>query len=845
MRSNCYKNRKLCRFLTGAVILWLNLFLVRPCIVSGQSLLASENGSANYYLQLKTNEFQKAMLPRERYLLDIAKNTAEELKERERSGDLDEQVQLNAVVSPEKKLLEEYIAELQLVNGLLDEIADLERAARKKVNLEVLDALSNLRNRVKQMVNGSMAALKEKPDTETSVAEKDQSGDDTHGAAEEEPRELSQADIFEEWKYNRILEYKMKMSRWELLRTKLIDTASSQEYDRMFRREMRSALEHYQSGDLQTARLEFENILRTYTRIRVLDDLLYFSGEAAYGRNYFDEAIDKYLKVAHDYRDSDYAPRALIKLIFIYSIYGDFSSIDKCYTDLTPLFGKIEDEEIGVVSYLAGYSYFKIGMYEKVFGFLKHIPLESTYYYPSLYLAATCYANIGLTDKAVEIFNILVSQENKGGEDPVLEQIRNNALLKLGLVYYDQGNHDLAVSYLDRVDSDYQHYDLTILGKAWSEFRSGKPGEALRDVEELLQNTMVSNYAYEARVLAASVKDLLGYREEAMREMKDAYTIGTMAEKVLKSEDSEPSDKELIMSRQREQQRALLEEVSKIRNFLQTSLSWQQPGSTDQNQPKTTASETQDLMIKIGELDRLEEVARNSQDSKMLAEIRSLRSGLITALQEKTDRFTDKNVQGGSIINRLGINEYLRYTFQSLLTEMVREKKRTVGNIKKARELVTAARDNDDFSIQIRAEIRSDELKDYYRRLNQYEVWLRENFPQEANIEIDRWASFSGYGISNINFMRIKEYDTRIADVARVIDTIDDIFIAKRKDLDNRIQGLLSDVEKIEEQMQVEALKRQSAEKDKFFKNEYFIKQKREAAAGQLKEKPEKSEKEQ
>ncbi|RKY82381.1 hypothetical protein DRQ07_01460, partial [candidate division KSB1 bacterium] len=305
--------------------------------------------------------------------------------------------------------------------------------------------------------------------------------------------------------------------------------------------------------------------------------------------------------------------------------------------------------------------------------------------------------------------------------------------------------------------------------------------------------------------------------------------IGTVADKVLKKE-QKPAEGDRFLVEQSKRQTEQLAEISKIKAFLHGSLSWENK--------KTDNSNVENLIKKIEELDNLEKVARDRQDGKLLSEVRSLRSELIKSVQDQTERFAERDITGNSIITRLGMNEYLRYTFQSILTEIIREKKKALRDIHKAEKLVEAAKENDNFSILIRTEIRKEELEDYYRHLNQYEVWLRENFPKESNIEIDKWASFSGYGISNINFMRIKEYDKRISDVARVIDTIDNIFNAKRKDLDNRIQGLLSDVEKIEEQMQIEALKRQKAQKDKFFKNEYFIKQKRESAAGELKEKP-------
>ena len=184
------------------------------------------------------------------------------------------------------------------------------------------------------------------------------------------------------------------------------------------------------------------------------------------------------------------------------------------------------------------------------------------------------------------------------------------------------------------------------------------------------------------------------------------------------------------------------------------------------------------------------------------------------------------------------MTEYLRYIFRSLLLETVREKKQTQKDIEEAERLLREARKQNKFDLLIRMEIKKEELEDYYGKLNQYEVWLRENFPQDFRVELNRWATFSGYGISNINFSRIKQCDQRIAKISQTIDALDRVFKAKKKDLDNRIQGLLNDVATIEEQMRREAEKRQQREKEHFFKTRYFEKEKREPP-GKLNEKPE------
>jgi adenosine deaminase len=188
----------------------------------------------------------------------------------------------------------------------------------------------------------------------------------------------------------------------------------------------------------------------------------------------------------------------------------------------------------------------------------------------------------------------------------------------------------------------------------------------------------------------------------------------------------------------------------------------------------------------------------------------------------------------------MGMSEYLKYQFSTLLDLTILEKRQTRRDVSENTRLLEIARKQDRFETSIQMEIMGEDLEDYYNRLNQYEVFLRENSPEEFTVELDRWATFSGYGISNINFSRIQECDRRMSQISRTVDTLDRVFTAKRKDLENRIQGLLSDVSVIEKKMKAEAERRENVQRDRFFKIDYFDKQQSEKGIGTLEEKPRK-----
>ena len=501
------------------------------------------------------------------------------------------------------------------------------------------------------------------------------------------------------------------------------------------------------------------------------------------------------------------------------------------------------------MAYLVGYSHFKQGNYSRALKAMIHISPGTVYFYPFLYLSGACYSNLGDDNSALSIYLRLIKEKNKGKVDPVLEQIKNNALLKLGLIYYELGDNQQAMYYFNQVSDDYKHYDLSLIGKAWSAYRAGKPGLALRDVEEVLKQSTMSSYSYEARVLAATSKELLGYSDEAIKDLKQVYDVRNKGDQI------DRYSSQSLVSLQRSQETIepgssvvegwdpeLFDEINEIRRFLQKYSGIPGMYESGQEQSEPGLSESIDrLEQKIEAMDKLERQARESGADSQLEEIRKLRSDLIQALDENTVRssFNGSMSSQDPLIQRMGMSEYLKYLFRSLLLKTLREKEKTRKDIERTEKLLEEAESQDQFRLRVKMEITRDELHDYYGKLNQYEVWLRENFPREFRVELDKWATFSGYGISNINFQRIKESDQRISRISQSIVSLDRVFSFKRKQLENRIQGLLADVATIENQMRLEAEQRKVKEMDKFFKAEYFNKQQREPNVGEIQEKPE------
>ncbi len=792
--------------------------------------------SSSFYRRMTKDEFLYTMIPKEKLLLDLGQDVTKEINERRSEGMSMSDLGLTDLATPQEQVLSDYQQELQRVVALMDDIQSLEREAQRTADLNILKMLEKLKDRLREIL--STSNLQAQMDTSSTAQAQEQAARSPDESEEPEERVTTEMikTIYERWQDNRILQYKVTLARYEFLRTRLLKSATPEQEDRMFKQALMRALTSYNSGDFELARLQLRDLIKNFEDGRRLDDIRYFAAEAAYGLNLFDEALQGYSRLTELYPTSSYYEKALIKQLFIHFICTRYDELDKTYSALIRRRANLTESQLGIIGYLTAYVHFMSGDYQKTLSALSLIPAGTEYFYPARYLSASCYANIDQQDMAIPVLRQLADEPNPGDRDQVLAQIKNNSLLKLGLIYYEKGQNELAGRYFDQVSQNFSLYDLSLMGKAWSAYRSGRPGEALKSVEEVLRLSLISNYAFEARVLAARSKELLGQSEEAVNDLMRVYEAGSQPESgATQSRLDELSQNQQDVLNSSEKQEFI--ELENIRSFFQSGQQEEMIGQALSAENQQYARETDQIRQKIANLDTLEQVALRNRDNKSLSDIRDLRAHLIKLLNDHTARFsvTPEDPHEDPLIRRMGMSEYMRYMFGQLLAETLTEKEKASKKIGQARRILASGDLDNRFDQAIQLEIELEETEDYFDRLNQYEIWLRENMPGDIHMDLERWASFSGYGISSINFSRIKECEQRIEKISSIIQTMDKVYQEKRREMDNRIQGLLMDVADIEKQMRLDADRRAMKEKERFFNVDYFDKRSKEAATENMK----------
>jgi len=832
-------------------IIGIPLLLLISLCVSGLSAAgqdAPEADDIHFALRLRNEEFLRMVVPKEKYLLGLARNITEEVKIRKFDGGELSALNIDVLISPKQILVNAYAREMEKLTGLLGKISGLETKARKRLDWRSIEALAELRKRVFTILESrtvpppdSLPAAEAGRQTESAAGFQGAAGSSRPPVF----REFAET-LLDQWKYNHLLDSKLTQTRFELIRTKLLKSAKPQDAQRMFRRDLRTALESYAAGDFALSRLQLRDVIAAYPGIQTVDDILFYAGESSFGLNFLDESLETYGELATRYPHSVYSGKALAKILFIRYIYGQTDSMVQTYRRLQDFQrtaaaqNVLDDETVGVASYLVGLSEFNRNSFVKALSAFRQVPPGTSYEPPAQYLSAACHSNMKNDDAALIIYGRLVEPPAGKKRNPIEIQVRNNALMKMGFIHYERGDNARAISLFGRVDKEFQFNDLNLLGKAWSAYRSGKPVEALQNAEALLDHSLLSNYLYEAKVLAARSKELLGQSDEAVSDLEQVRTAGTspLSDRWAAPVSDSPADAAGTQDADQAGAIQLYSEASRIFRFLHDGSGPVFPPLAGEERPPEM---TRLLDGKIGVLDSLERMAEERKSPLILDSIRKLRGSAIQALQQQSRKESDalpKNVDD-PVIRRMGLSSYMRYLFGTLLDDAVSEKKKIRSNIAELERLAAEPLSSDQTGLRIRMEIRRDDLTDTWLKLNQYEVWLRENMPQAFRVEIDRWANFSEYGISNINFSRIREIDGQMAVLSGTVRQIDQVYRAKKTELGKRIEALLDDVNLIERQMQAEMQKKSEQEKDKRFNSEYFEKSIRESPISEPLSKPE------
>lgn len=641
------------------------------------------------------------------------------------------------------------------------------------------------------------------------------------------------SDHFKHWKAERLTEYQLKITKYLVIRDNLIKTANSTELHRMWEREIASALLNYSDENFELAEMQFENIYNGYKdHYSNLDGVLFFRSEANFANQYYDAARAGYYRIIQDYPNSQYVGKAYLRLMGISYTYGlqneFFNYYRKVADDYT-----IDREDINKAHYLAGYLSIGQRNYPDAIGMLENIKDNSKYYFAAQYLLGIVFANLEKYSQAKTTFENIVNQKTYPWTDLNLAIIRNESLLKLGYLHYQRNEYDRAVFYFDQISKGFKNYDESLLGQAWANVKTGKYDSAIDKVDALTNNYLLSNYTYEARALSAHCNRIQNRIPDALRELRYVSNAKNVLGKMNDYNDerkrilTQLDELETLEKNILEQQnKRLYPMVTKTRDLINEALtSFRYRGAMSSRVLEEYNDERKILIRQINEFETIIKFAEERGDKEMLTNAVRQRTRLVHVLEKYQFETTISGMnyfidyplaaKEGGVIYRRGI-------MNKLVGELIVEKQRVEKDLEMISGLLALSSEQSRMDAIVDLEILEEDLIDLNNQLNKFQVWVANYKIEEVNSNTEYWTNFSGYGMTDINFVSFRDHIRQIGNYNKNLTHIESILKEKQRELEGRVKRFDTEVRKIEKEMENEKVRLEKLEKEKYFQDLYF-----------------------
>jgi len=640
-------------------------------------------------------------------------------------------------------------------------------------------------------------------------------------------------EYFNTWKAERVAEYQLKLTRYQILRESLIKSATAKERNRMLEREITNALLNYSEEKYELSELLFTNIYEAYeTYYPNLDGVIFYRSEANYANHYYDVAMSGYKKLINDYPASQYVGQSYLRMAMISYTYGLNSEFIRNFDKARQSQG-IEAEDLNKLHYIAAHLYVKDRRFKDAETVLNGIKENSKYYMAAQYLQGIVLTNLEKFTQAKNIFEKLTDQQNYPWTDLNTSIIRNESLLKLGYIHYQRGEYKKASSYFDQVSKGYEGYDSSLLAQAWTNLKKGEYDNAINKVDLICNNYLLSNYTYEALVLSAHCKRIQHRNDEAIKD----FQYVTNAKHVLNRVQEYNKEREHILQQLDEleileedifehQNKRLYPEVVRIRDIINDALmAFRYRGAVSSRLLEEYNDERKILIRQIEEFENIITFAEEQGNKRMKSDALKQRDRLVSVLEKYQ---LEQSVSGVSyfmdypLATKEGGIIYRRGIVKKLLSELLVEKQRVQDDLQIVAELTSISGDQTRMDATIDLEIIGEELQDLHNQLNQFQVWLANHQVEQVHSDAERWADLSGFGLSDLNYMSYQERIKKITSYSKNLNEIDMVLGEKRKNLEERIWRFDNEVKKIQKEMEAEQIRLEKLEKEKYFQEIYF-----------------------
>lgn len=720
----------------------------------------------------------------------------------------------DSVATPD--LASSFLQETERIATLLTELDKLEKATAGTLDAE-LEIESVRRNMIAQLDTRLLKLL----------------GFDNYAKLQKPTLD----EMFQIWRGARLADYETRATEYAVMKKNLLKTGNAKERARMLERDLTDALLNYAAEQYRVAEQQLRAVMHDYDRYFAnWDAVMFYRAESFYARTLYPTAYENYEALLRQYPHSKFLGLTLLRLLTIAHTLNWEQPFFAYYERIDSLAARLDSRLVERSRYLAGYYYLNLGKYAEAEAVLGLIPPPSRYHFAAQYLRGIAQANLGNLAGALRWFQYVAETETDLAgltlADPTTTLIRNNALMRLGFIYYQRGEFENAIRYFEKVSRGAENYDQTLIGLSWTYLKKGDLDKTITTTGTVLGNYLSSNYHYEALVLAAHCRRLLEQPTAALDNLRYVANAHGMLE--LSKEYNQ--EREQILSQLSEVERmekAALEHrdkqlyniISGVRQSLVGMLySFGYRSNSGELLGDAFSEERQNIYRQLQQLDRLVAEARQSGLLDVERDAIERRNRLVRVLETYQ---ADRSIQNVNyfvdypLANKESGAAYRRQIVLNLFKEMEAEQERLKQNLTTANRLIS---EHGKSAVNLAIDLKTvqDDFRNLKYRMDRFQTWLSTYKVEEVTTDISQWADLSGFGMSDIAFQEINRREEKIDLFSQNIASIDNILRDRKISLEEMLRNFDREMRKIEEELLNEQVRLDRLEHDAYFRNSYF-----------------------
>ena len=648
------------------------------------------------------------------------------------------------------------------------------------------------------------------------------------------PSESKFDEFVEEWKATQIFNYKINLTRVRLLRNQLIRQSDLKELNRMFRRDLADALISYQREEYPLAELQFRELLKEYP-FHDVEDITYNLSEIYMAQGKYEKAKREFWQVIHKFPRSRFVNASYFKIMLITEALHQEEQYFQAYQALEARYrGKPKDDIFEKAHYLTGFVYYEKEKYDKAIEALRVIPDASPFALSAQFLMGSCYAGKQQYRSAAKIFRGVIAKAEKATDNPRANLIKNNALLKMGMIYYENNEPKEALAYFNRIASGEKAYQSALIGKAWAEYREGKIKYSVEDLDQLFWNFMSSSYVYEAKLLSAHCNRMMGNPDVAARDVRYVEN----AKKALRILRGKNKEREMVAQRLAEldkiQEDALkrgdrlrFQEVlylkKKFRRIMENTYPSGKPGFYVLDEFNQEKQRLEDL---VADLETYQKIVKKLGYLDLVSSIGQTKRRLLAILGSyRPDRWGSDTdfLSNYPFLQKQSMEQYRKQVIKRMLKEIKSELKKINNDQKQVALLVENARKKQDMGGLVRLDFQAENLEGLSDRLEEYLVFLNGELDNSEDDAVRYYADFSGFGISDMDFVRLQNIDEKIKTYYDYIDLINRALDVKQLALKDRIFAMNDSLRRVQDNLEKKQMAAYYKRLNQRFETDYFV----------------------